>query len=115
MNIEILAGKSRGYACAECFQWTAKGSDGYHLIVHKTNVPFVSVNEDLHRACGDAVIARADSARDSMSTVRLCVHCGKECIARCATKECGHPCCFRGTCIEKHAMACAGYAKSRAL
>lgn len=112
MNIEIVAGKLRGYDCAECFSKTKLGDDGYHLRVAKTTIPLLKVNEDLHRACGDSVIARAIDAKASIAaTIRRCCHCAKPCAAVCSF--CRAPSCFRGPCIESHAATCKAFDQSR--
>lgn len=115
MNIDLPAGKLRGYACAECFRPTVSGADGYHLIVHKTSIPLLSVNEDLHRACGDAILARGIEARTKLEAAgeRICVHCSKPCVARCAGSKCRRPCCFRGACLDRHASECKQFEASR--
>lgn len=119
MNIEIVAGRLRGYPCAECFRETRENENGYHLKVARVNVAVggikvgeKSVDEDLHRACGEALIARASAETQKLKSgdakqMRVCAHCGLPARSSCAT--CGavyHFDVASPGCANAHAVSC---------
>lgn len=121
MNIDIVAARLRGYPCAECFRATQANTNGYHLKVARVNVVVAgikvgekSVDEDLHRACGDALRDRINASHDRLAsgdakpTQRLCVHCGLPVRSTCAT--CGAAYHFDKSspgCAAAHEIACS--------
>lgn len=120
MNIDIVAGRLRGYDCAECFEPTTAGANGYHLkvarvkvVVAGMNVGEKSVDEDLHRECGDALRERINASHEKLKSgdvkTRVCNHCQQPCRATCAT--CGQPYHFDAMatgCREAHLIQCKG-------